>query len=248
MDVITTDQVRGQIYVIINSKNGKKYVGQTVSHRLNRGKYKLFGSEGRFRDHISEALCNTKKKQCSYLNNAIRKDGSDSFTCNLILECNKDELDEKEKLYIKEYNSIYPNGYNLTAGGKGAIYIKTSETVKQHELNVAGKRGGCKNRSEETRTKISAELKKTFGKEEVREELMKRTQQQHLEQKINRFKELEIDINNLNKYIRIKSSNGNKFVVVTVGNERTSFVGKLETLDTLQERAIDFLRQVCSAT
>jgi group I intron endonuclease len=248
MNIETADQVKGHIYVITNKNNGKKYVGQTVSHRLNRGKYKLFGYEGRFRDHLSEALCNTKKKQCSYLNNAIRKDGKDSFTCSLILECTKDELDDKEKQYIQEYNSMYPNGYNLTAGGKGAIYIKTSETVNINTLNVAGKRGGCKERTDETREKISAALKVTFNKQEMKEELMKRTQEQHMQQKITRFKNSIIDINNLNQYIRIKSAKGNKYVVVKVGDTRTSFVGKMESIETLKERAIEFLRQVCSAT
>lgn len=90
MNIESGDQVKGHIYVITNKNNGKNYVGQTLTHRLNRGKYKPFGYEGRFRDHLSEALCNTKKKQCSYLNNAIRKDGKDSFTCSLILECTKD--------------------------------------------------------------------------------------------------------------------------------------------------------------
>lgn len=248
MEVNSPDQVKGHIYLITNSISGKKYVGQTVSHRLNKGKYKPFGYEGRFKDHISEALCNTKKKQCSYLNNAIRKDGKESFTCSLILECSKDELDEKERMYIAEYNSLYPTGYNLTAGGKGAKYIKTSETVTSDELNAVGKRGGCKERTEETRKKISTELKRTFGQTEVREELMKRTQEQHLQQKIDRFKELKIDTNNLDKYIKVKSSNGNKFIVVKVGTARTSFVGKMEQLEILKERAINFLKQVSSAT
>jgi hypothetical protein len=59
---------------------------------------------------------------------------------------------------------------------------------------------------------------------------------------------LEIDANNLDKYIKIKSSNGNKFVVVKVGTTRTSFVGKMESLEILKEKAINFLRQVRSAT
>lgn len=143
---------------------------------------------------------------------------------------------------------MYPNGYNLTAGGKGAIYIKTSETVNINKLNIAGKRGGCKERTEETREKISAALKVTFNKEEVKEELMKRTQEQHMQQKIDRFKDSIIDIHNLNQYIRIKSAKGNKFVMVKVGDTRTSFVGKMESIETLKERAIEFLRQVCSAT
>ena len=67
-----SSNVLGHIYVITNLITKKQYVGQTVSHRKNRNKYRPFGFEGRFKDHISEALCNTKKKQCNYLNNSIR--------------------------------------------------------------------------------------------------------------------------------------------------------------------------------
>ena len=34
---------------------------------------------GRFKDHISEAKCNTKKNQCWYLNNAIRHYNANSY-------------------------------------------------------------------------------------------------------------------------------------------------------------------------
>ena len=36
---------------------------------------------------ISEAITNTKKKQCTYLNNGIRKYGKENFSCKLIKEC-----------------------------------------------------------------------------------------------------------------------------------------------------------------
>jgi hypothetical protein len=228
-----------------NIANNKNYVGQTLSHRLNRGKYKSFGYEGRFRDHISEAICNTKKKQCSYLNNAIRKYGKDSFSCTLIRECNRDELDSLEKHYIKEMNTLYPNGYNLTGGGKTA-YIKTDYCLE--EKNPSGKRGGCKERSIATREKMSTQLKKTFNTSEVKEYLMRRTQDQHMQQKTDKFHGLAIDITNLDQYIKIKSSNGNEFVVVKVGDTTTSFVGKTESIDTLKTRAIEFLRHVSAAT
>ena len=52
--------VVGHIYKITNTKDNKHYVGQAMSHRKNLGKYKPFGYEGRFRDHISEANSNTK--------------------------------------------------------------------------------------------------------------------------------------------------------------------------------------------
>jgi len=37
-----------EIYKIINIKNGKIYVGQTVSHILNHKRYRQYRHEGRF--------------------------------------------------------------------------------------------------------------------------------------------------------------------------------------------------------
>ena len=99
-------QVQGQIYLITNIKTNKQYVGQTLTHRKNRNKYRPFGYIGRFNDHISEAICNTKKKQCTYLNNAIRLDGKDAFTVELLLTSSKEELDSFEEQYIKLYHKI----------------------------------------------------------------------------------------------------------------------------------------------
>lgn len=78
------DHVTGEIYIMTNQKNGKQYVGQVRSHRLNCAYYKPFGYKRRLADHTSEAMCNTKKKQCGYLNNAIRKHGPENFTVELL--------------------------------------------------------------------------------------------------------------------------------------------------------------------
>ncbi len=131
------DKVMGEVYLITNKKNGMKYVGQTVSHRKNKGKYRPFGSYGRFNDHISEAINNTKKKQCTYLNNAIRKYGQEQFEYVLIQRCNINELDTLETLWIKNHDSLYPKGYNLTPGGKTHAVVDTGPKI----LNNTKKRG-----------------------------------------------------------------------------------------------------------
>ena len=66
-------KIYGEIYLIQCLVSKKCYVGQTLSHRLQHKRYRPFGTEGRWKDHVSEAINNTKKKQCTYLNNAIRK-------------------------------------------------------------------------------------------------------------------------------------------------------------------------------
>jgi Putative endonuclease segE, GIY-YIG domain len=248
MDKILEDnsQVVGQIYLITNKQTNKQYVGQTLSHRKNHNKYRPFGYIGRFKDHISEALCNTKKKQCTYLNNAIRLYGKDEFTVELITVCPKENLDIYEEKYIQEYNSLYPNGYNLTTGGKIFKNIKTD--IEQNNPTITTKkRGGSISRSSETRTKMSNSLKQIMNTPQIRQELMLRTQKQHSESKIANFKNVNIDLDKIEQYIKIRNKkDGSKFIKIIVGNKQTSFVGKFNTLEELKERAIQFLKSINS--
>jgi hypothetical protein len=243
-----SSQVYGQVYIITNTITNKVYIGQAVSHRKNRNRYIPFGYLGRFKDHISEALCNTKKKQCTYLNNSIREYGKDAFKVDLLKICSKEELDIYEQDYIKQYNSLYPNGYNLTIGGKIFKDNKISYDIN-NIINTPGKRGGCKYRSVETRAKIKESLKNTFGQLEEKKRQMIRSQKQHSDNKLKKFTGINIDKNNIEQYIQIRNNkDGTKFIKIKVGNITTSFTGKYETLDTLKLRAINFLNSVNSAT
>jgi group I intron endonuclease len=245
--LLDKSKVQGQIYLITNIQNQKKYVGQTLTHRKNHGKYRPFGIQGRFNDHLSEAICNTKKKQCRYLNNAIRHYGKEFFTVSLITNCQPSELDEYEKYYIEEYNTLYPNGYNLTRGGKTTEYVKADD-VSKLETTTPGIRGGCEMRSEKTRNKISEQLKKVLGTEENRKRQMSVTKEQHKTQKYDRFKNEKIDLENLDKYLYIKHAKGIPFVVVKVNGKQTSFVGKFQTLEELQQQAREFLQTIANMT
>jgi len=122
-----------EIYKIINLNSGKIYVGQAVSHILNHKKYRPYGREGRFRCHISEAF-STKKNQSHYLNNAIRKYGIDNFVVELIECCKISNADEREIHYIKDCNSLFPNGYNLKNGG--SVFTHSDESKKRLSYGV----------------------------------------------------------------------------------------------------------------
>jgi len=117
-----------EIYKIINITTGKVYIGQAVSHILNHKKYRPYGHQGRFRCHISEAFSN-KKNQSHYLNNAIRKYSVADFEVELLECCDISIADEREIYYIKENNSLYPNGYNLKNGG--ASFTHSDESKKR---------------------------------------------------------------------------------------------------------------------
>uniref|UniRef100_A0A6C0AP26 GIY-YIG domain-containing protein n=1 Tax=viral metagenome TaxID=1070528 RepID=A0A6C0AP26_9ZZZZ len=235
--------VVGHIYKIINTATNKYYVGQAMSHRKNRGKYKPFGFEGRFRDHISEAICNTKKKQCRYLNNAIRLYSKDVFSVVLLKTCPLEDMDRWEQHYIEELNTFYPNGYNLTKGGK-TIVKADAKNVDTLITNPARPRGGCVCRTEATRELISKGIKEALKTESVRDSLMKRAQVQHSKQKLERFRDVVIDLTNLDQYISSKHIDGHLAAIVKVDDKKASFVGKYETLESLTERAKEFLREI----
>lgn len=112
---VNGDERYVEIYKITCSTSKKCYVGQTVSHILNHGKYRRFGINKRFNSHISEAF-SKKKNQCHYLNNAIRKYGSDNFIVELLELCKIEDADERESHYIIKLNTMFPNGYNLKHG------------------------------------------------------------------------------------------------------------------------------------
>lgn len=150
------DKIKGHIYKMTNTKNGLLYIGQTRTHRKNKNKYRYFGYEGRFKDHISEAINNTKKNQCKYLNNAIRID-KDFFKIELIEVCEVKELDEKEIYYIELFNSYHPNGYNLTKGGKTTKNIKIELNEELKDTIKRGREYGYKH-TDETKIKIKERL------------------------------------------------------------------------------------------
>ena len=124
-----------EIYKITNLINQKVYIGQAVSHILNHKKYRPYGMEGRFRCHISEAF-SSKKKQCHYLNSAIRKYGSSNFSLELIKNCKLEDSDKIESEEILKNNSLFPNGYNLNTGGKSSVHtIESRKRVSTGVMN-----------------------------------------------------------------------------------------------------------------
>ena len=115
----------GIIYKVVNKIDGKCYIGQTTKKLKNR--------------KLEHFYISNKKNTNSYFHNAIRKYGEENFEWKVIEECEtKNELDEMEYHYIKQYNTFAPGGYNLTWGGYGIYgYIhndKTKEKISKTSL------------------------------------------------------------------------------------------------------------------
>lgn len=234
--------IKGEVYCITNRATGRVYIGQTLTHRKNRGVHKPFGTLGRFKDHVSEALCNTKQNQCWYLNAAIRKYGADQFEVQRIETCERATLDERERFYIAQRNSLYPNGYNLTPGGRTLQSISVERDTKASATTRT--RGGCDFRGDETRLRIGKALRDRLASNTVRQTLAERTRQQHLSAKREAFKDVQLDPTTLDAYIRQQKTR----VVVVVGDKQITFAGKHSTPDQRYTQARTFLLQFCDAS
>jgi group I intron endonuclease len=141
------------IYKITNLINNKIYIGQTTQD-----------IEKRWQRH--NWAC-TKNRNAMAITNALIKYGSANFSIEKIDDAkNIDELNKKEEFYIKEYNSLSPNGYNLSKGGDNK---KMSEETKK---KISEKNKGRK-ASEETIKKLSDSHKGWIPSEETREKWRK---------------------------------------------------------------------------
>lgn len=103
------------IYKIENLINNKCYIGQSVNIKR------------RWKAH-KEASKNIKNKTYDFpLYKAIRKYGLENFSFEILEICSENLLNEKEKYYVKYFDS-YNNGYNQDEGGNSCShYIKLSK-------------------------------------------------------------------------------------------------------------------------
>lgn len=91
---------------------------------------------------------------CRIFYKAIEEYGPNAFEENILgLYLTQEEADEAERRFIKEKNSLYPNGYNLETGGISGKEIH-EETRKVQSENASCPWKG-KHLSEDTKQKLS---------------------------------------------------------------------------------------------
>lgn len=70
-----------------------------------------------------------------YFIEAIRKYGLENFKFEVLEECEKEALNDKEIYYIQEYKSSNPNfGYNLSNGGAGTSTTDFNSSLKTKDI------------------------------------------------------------------------------------------------------------------
>ena len=136
--------VYGIIYLVRNKVNGKCYVGQTYKKNGFKDRYGVKHNqslvEGFYNSHKQMVIkAKESKRQLIYERDLILQDlekyGIENFEVNECIDYafSRQELDAKEKTYIKYYRSlIKENGYNKTAGGQGLqAFIGQSEISRE---------------------------------------------------------------------------------------------------------------------
>lgn len=138
--------MKGYIYLTTCLVNGKKYIGQSINQR-NKNTY--LGSGIAFK--------------C-----ALRKYGKDNFKKTILVDdvsC-LNELNKLEREFIRKYDCIIPNGYNLDLGGtnKGRMSEATkAKMIKSKTGKKYTEKQRIANSESHKGLKLSDETKKKIG-------------------------------------------------------------------------------------
>lgn len=118
------------IYLIRNKINGKVYVGQSTNiHRrwmehLRSGQPELYSKKN-------------ERDSTTPIHLAMQKYGIENFVLITLEECPREELNDREKFWIKQFDSTNKkNGYNIGQGGQNSFALK-GENHSQAKLTQA---------------------------------------------------------------------------------------------------------------
>lgn len=215
--------------------NGKKYIGQT-SRTV----------EERVQQHKSPS------SSCRLVVFAYAKYGS--FEVQVLNKVDNAKLDEYETYYIQHYNTLVPNGYNLTTGGEGGI---PSEETKQkmreahanrvvHEkwrLAISNGLKGHKH-SEETKDKIRQKRldNPLIPSEENRRKINESIRTEAVREKGSKSKRK--DNKDLPMYIQtIRKASNPGYCVALPGQSQKHFTSKFLSMEEKLKLAIDYKAQ-----
>lgn len=119
------------VYLRTNTVNGKQYVGQTNNFRKRENNW----------NSLKERYSNI------ILQNDREKYGLENFNTKILAEVDtQKEAWYFEKKFIKEYDTKYPNGYNMSDGGKTNAGRYVTDEIRENMSEAQkGKHNGEKN-------------------------------------------------------------------------------------------------------
>lgn len=143
------------IYMIECDVTKQKYIGQ-CKRKLSNGK--LWGYQERYKQHIRSIK--NGRSNCRKLKHSFLKYGESNHKIRLMLICDIEEADNQEKLLIRLYNTLHPNGLNIESGGNE--HKTLSENTKK--LMSEARKGHRNYLKEDSPEKISKGLVKYWDK------------------------------------------------------------------------------------
>lgn len=152
---------KGEIYMITNLINNKKYIGQAVCW-TGKNKQKRHGTEQRWNKHLWSAK--SGEMRCPALSNALLKYGESNFQIKTIHICDVSQLNYFETKFQRLYNTITPNGYNIrSVSSKGRHHSDSIEKISKAKSGENHHMFGKKH-SEETKKKMGEAISKARKK------------------------------------------------------------------------------------
>jgi group I intron endonuclease len=118
------DYNQGEIYIARCSTTGMSYVGQAKKYMGEN--MQKWGTSARWTRHVLESQKANLREYNYEINKAIREHGVHNFEVTKLCDCLLVELDIMEQRYIRDYNTLHPNGYNMTHGGSDGTHCKAS--------------------------------------------------------------------------------------------------------------------------
>lgn len=118
--------IKSGVYIITNVKNGKIYVGSSIT--ISR----------RWHDH--KKLLRANKHRNRHLQNAWNKDGEISFLFNIVEVCDTDNLMEREQWWLDQ--TLCTNdcvGYNISPSAENNRGAKRTDEYKQRRSQLSQK-------------------------------------------------------------------------------------------------------------
>ena len=191
------------IYKSTNKITGKVYIGQTIQ-TLDK----------RIKGHIKESKMDKTRPFLL----SINKYGANNFIFETIdLANNLDELNDKEIHWINFYNSVSPNGYNVTGGGQGKKMISTNELGKRISK-------GLQNSKKWQKIKNSEEYLKKIKEKFIGHNKGKKFSTEHKEKIWEKNKE---------RILKFNKDTSKKWIIVDNDNNITRITGKEEYFTNL---------------
>ena len=209
------------IYRILNKITKKCYIGETKCKDVAR----------RWRQH--KQTIERDIGCCPALRDAVNKYGIENFEFAVLIICFDEDRFACETEYIHKYNSVVPNGYNITKGGEGGgfqgkkhteeVKNKIKNTLKQKYIDNPALRKQLSERNKillntpEVKEKMKVKhnnVIRSSTTDEVKRKISEGLKKYHNENKIKPIKIKQYDNNNslLNEYTSISEASKESYV------------------------------------